>query len=464
MHTAESLLLILLVVALSDIVNRMVAQRAPVPILQIVGGILLAGLGVDSQVPLSPELFFFLILSPLLYAEALRLSPHDMYRDRKRLLGMAVGLVFVTVFAVGFFIHWLLPEIPLAVACALGAVLAPTDAVAVAAFTGKLAVPDRLSKLLNSESLLNDASGVAALSVAVAAVMTGHFSIGSATLSFLRLAIGGVFFGVVVGLLGAKLIVRLTQQCDEDPASQVVLGLMLPFASFMAAEVFHTSGILAAVATGLIFNTMAQSRLSSRRSEWGKTSWHMVEFSLNGLIFVMLGLQLPGQLGRVPEGLEPSFLHLFLYPIFIVLLLMAIRFVWSELLLRLTVFRSRVAGKPAKHPGLHWLTVNTLAGARGTISLAAALSIPVALDNGSAFPGREVILYYSTAVVFLTLGAAAIGLPLLVPKMEPAPPPSPEELDIPEEELDAPTADEPAVSLEELEEPEELESPQEKEG
>lgn len=421
MHTTESILLVLLVVALSDIVGRMMTQRVPVPVLQIAGGVLLAGFGVSSRVPLSPEIFFFLILSPLLYAEALRLSPHDMYRDRKRLFGMAVGLVFVTVFGVGFFVHWLLPDIPLPVACALGAVLAPTDAVAVAAFTGKLQVPDRLSKLLNSESLLNDASGVAALSVAVGVILTGEFSVGAATLSFLRLSLGGLFFGALVGVIGAKLVVWLTRQCDEDPASQVVLGLMLPFASFMAAEHFHTSGILAAVATGLVFNVMAQSKLSARRKDWGKTSWHMVEFSLNGLIFVMLGLQLPSQLGRVPQGLEPTFAQLFLYPIAIVFLLMAIRFVWSDILLRLTLFRSRVSGRPAKHPGLRWLSVNTLAGARGTISLAAALSVPMSLSNGAPFPGREVILYYSTAVVFVTLGAAAIGLPLLVPKLE-APP------------------------------------------
>lgn len=413
-------------VALSDIVNRMIANRVPVPVLQIAGGVLLAGFDLSSKVPLSPEISFFLILSPLLYAEALRISPHDMYRDRKRLFGMAVGLVFVTVFGVGLFVHWLLPEIPLPVACALGAVLAPTDAVAVAAFTGKLQVRDRLSKLLNSESLLNDASGVAALGVAVGVVITGEFSVGAATLSFLRLSIGGLFFGAIVGLLGAKLVVWLTQHCDEDPASQVILGLMLPFASFMAAEQFHTSGILAAVATGLIFNSLAQAKLSARRSEWGKTSWHMVEFALNGFIFVMLGLQLPSQLGRVPQGLEPTFAQLFLYPVAIVVLLMLIRFVWSEFLLRLTIFRSRVSGRPANHPGLRWLTVNTLAGARGTISLAAALSIPITMNNGALFPGREVILYYSTAVVFITLAAAAIGLPMVVPKLETPPNISPD--------------------------------------
>lgn len=413
-------------VALSDIVNRMIANRVPVPVLQIAGGVLLAGFDLSSKVPLSPEISFFLILSPLLYAEALRISPHDMYRDRKRLFGMAVGLVFVTVFGVGLFVHWLLPEIPLPVACALGAVLAPTDAVAVAAFTGKLQVRDRLSKLLNSESLLNDASGVAALGVAVGVVITGEFSVGAATLSFLRLSIGGLFFGAIVGLLGAKLVVWLTQHCDEDPASQVILGLMLPFASFMAAEQFHTSGILAAVATGLIFNSLAQAKLSARRSEWGKTSWHMVEFALNGFIFVMLGLQLPSQLGRVPQGLEPTFAQLFLYPVAIVVLLMLIRFIWSEFLLRLTIFRSRVSGRPANHPGLRWLTVNTLAGARGTISLAAALSIPITMNNGALFPGREVILYYSTAVVFITLAAAAIGLPMVVPKLETPPNISPD--------------------------------------
>lgn len=230
--------------------------------------------------------------------------------------------------------------------------------------------------------------------------------------------VGGMFFGALVGVIGARLVVRLSQRCDEDPASQVVLGLMLPFASFMAAEHFHTSGILAAVATGLIINVKAEPKLSVRRLDWGKTTWHMVEFSLNGLIFVLLGLQLPSQLGRVPQGLEPSFSHLFLYPLAIVILLMAIRFVWSEFLLRLTVFRSRVEGRPAQHPGMRWLTVNTLAGARGTISLAAALSIPLAVRDGTPFPGREVVLYYSTAVVLITLAAAALALPLLVPKLD----------------------------------------------
>ena len=417
MSTTESILLMLLAVALSDIVGRFSFVRVPVPILQIAAGILLSGLGLSDSVELSPHLFFFLILAPLLYAEALRQSPKEIYQERKPIIAMAVWLVFVTVFGIGAFVHWLIPEVPFSVACALGAVLAPTDAVAVAAFTSKLPLPQRLTKLLGAESLLNDASGVAALGIAIGVTVTGKFVPSEAVWGFLRLAVGGLFFGTLVGWIAVKIVVWLTHQCDDDPASQVLLALMLPFASFMCAEYFHTSGILAVVATGLTFHALAREQLSKRRRDWGETTWHMLEFSLNGLIFVMLGLQLPSQLGRVPQGLEPSFLHLFGYPVAIVLILMLIRFLWSDVLMRVTLFKSRNRDDGFKHPGIGWVLVSTLAGARGTISLAAALSIPPLLHNGSPFPGREVVLYYATAVVMITLAAAAVGLPILIPRL-----------------------------------------------
>lgn len=397
MAVAHAVLWMLLTVALSDMIVRVAPFRLPLPFVQILLGTLLDLAGMNVHLPFSPEVFFLIFLAPLLFADAVRMPRRELFAMRRVIVGLAVGLVVVTVLGVGYYVDWLAPAIPVAVCCALGAVLAPTDAVAVSAMTGSLPMPRRLMHLLRGEALLNDASGVMALRLTVAAQASGRFDPGQATLSFLSLSLGGLALGALLGWLSGRLGSWLSARNYEDPSGQALLSLSIPFVAFALAEHGHVSGILAAVAAGVTFNAFGLTeagdillRLHTRGV------WRTIEFTLNGLIFVLLGLELPARLGHIPEGL--SFAQLFYFPLAIVGMLYLTRLVWCLVSVRLTM----------KKVGWRTLAAMSLAGVRGTVSLAAVLSLPIQL------PGRDAVIFLATAVILLTLLFAAVGLPLVL--------------------------------------------------
>lgn len=419
MSLVITILILLLVVALSGAVVRILPMRLPLPLIQIALGALLAR-PFGMHVQFDHELFFLLFIPPLLFADGWRIPKRELFLLRGPILALAIGLVFFTIVGVGYFVHWMIPTVPLAVAFALAAVLSPTDAVAVTSISGESPIPPRLMHILSGEALLNDASGLVALQFAIAAEVTGHFSLASAAGDFVVMALGGIAAGVLVGIGFGLFRRRLVRWSGEvDPAAQVALLLLLPFAAYLLAEHFEVSGILAAVAAGMTMNytdVLKGGYVATRMQN--SAVWSMVEFTFNGLIFLLLGLQLPGivdgaKVDIAQAGGGPLW-YLVAYVLAITLALVVLRFIWVWLSLRFVFMRALHRGEKRPKVGTRLVWTTALAGVRGAITLAGVLSLPLMKGENVAFPTRDLMILLASGVILCTLVFGAIGLPLSV--------------------------------------------------
>ncbi len=425
MHTVEIVLLLLTLGAVSGLAARYV-PAVPLPLLQIALGAALSWPEAGLHVRFDPELFLLLFIPPLLFADGWRIPKRELFTLRRPILTLALGLVLFTVLGLGYFAHWMIPELPLTAAFALAAVLSPTDAVAVSAITRRLGMPEKTRHILEGESLLNDASGLVALKFAVAATLTGAFSWAEAGRSFILIALGGLAVGAAAGWAYARARATITRRVGDVAATQTVLLMMLlPFAAYIVAERLGVSGILAAVAAGITTNfaDLERSEAIAERMQ-AQITWTMVESSFNGAIFLLLGLQLPAIIG---EGLThgPHAWWLLLgYVLAISAALIVLRAIWLALAVRRSLLAARRSGQMPEQPSLRLMGATALAGIRGAITLAGALSIPLLLPDGSPFPGRELLVFLATGVILVTLVAGSIGLPLLLAGIQqPAEPP-----------------------------------------
>ena len=420
MEIVFTVLILLLAVAVSGIVTRLLPLKLPLPLMQIAIGALLAWPRLGLHVTFDPELFMLLFIPPLLFADGWRIPKREFFMQRRAILMLALGLVFITVLAVGYFAHLVIPGLPLPVAFALAAVLSPTDAVALSAIAGKNRIPPQLMHILEGEALMNDASGLVALKFAIAAALTGVFSLRDASVSFLFIAAGGLATGMAVAWIFSFVSGRFLALNDEvDPAPGIVMSLLVPFASYLFAEHFGWSGVLAAVAAGMTMGvaTASQKAPGSSRIRAAGT-WTMIEFVFNGMVFILLGLQLPHIIGSAlisaHHESDALVVRLVGYVAAMLAVLYAMRFAWVWLL---RWFASRSA---AKHgvanavPGLRTAAVTTVGGVRGAITLAGVLSLPEVLPNGAPLPGREMAIFIASGVILGSLLIAVIGLPLLL--------------------------------------------------
>lgn len=431
MHLIETVLLLLLAVVVSGSIARI--TRIALPLVQIGLGaaiVLITGKTVD----LEPDIFFLLFLPPLLFLDGWRIPKEDLFRDRAVILELALGLVLFTVVGLGFLIWWMIPEMPLPVAFALAAILSPTDPIAVQAIAARAPIPKRLMHILEGESLLNDATGLTCMRIAVAAATTGAFSIGHAVGTFAWLALVGVAVGVLVTMAISYAKSFVSRRWGEDVGAQILVSLLIPFAAYLVAEELHASGILAAVAAGVTMSfterggiagqSMAMTRI--RRS----VVWDTVQFVANGIIFVILGEQMPSIMSRAAEVVagtsRPEVWWLAVYVFGIVATLAALRFVWVWTSLKLTLFRRRHRGPPAK-VGLRLTMVMSLAGVRGAITLAGILTLPFALGDGSPMPSRNLAIFLAAGVIVVSLVLATFALPRLLKNVELPPEPSHEQ-------------------------------------
>jgi CPA1 family monovalent cation:H+ antiporter len=413
-----SIVLILLVaVVISGAISRMLPIALPTPLVQIALGAVI-GLAANLRVELDPELFLLLFLPPLLFLDGWRIPKDELLKDVSTVVELALGLVLLTVIGVGFFIHWLVPAMPLAVAFALAAVVSPTDPIAVSAIAARVPIPKRMMHILEGESLLNDASGLVCLRFAIAAALTGTFSVGEASLTFLWLALGGLVIGVAVTLAVTRAKAWISERFGEDTGSQVLISLLIPFAAYILAEHVHCSGILAAVSAGVTMTFAEISRQALPATRMRRNSvWDTIQFSLNGIIFVLLGEQLPGILAAAKQTVllthhsNPWWLGV--YVMAIMLALAALRFAWVWVSFRLTLLRGR-EDIPYHSPDWRLVAAMSFAGVRGAITLAGVLTIPLTLTDGTAFPARDLAIFLAAGVIIVSLVAASIGLPLLL--------------------------------------------------
>jgi CPA1 family monovalent cation:H+ antiporter len=415
MSTVELVSLLLMLGALSGLVAQWV-PAVPLPLLQIALGALVTLPHHGLHVKLDPEVFLLLFIPPLLFADGWRIPKRELYRLRRPIVTLSFGLVLATVLGMGYFVHWLIPGVPLSVAFALGAVLSPTDAVAVSAITRRVRLPTELQHILEGESMFNDASGLVALKFAVAATLTGVFSLRDASIDLLWMSLGGVAVGAGLAWLFVRLRQVVTRRLPEDATLHiVVLLLLLPFATYAVAERLGVSGILAAVACGITINfaDLERSEHVTERMQQ-QSAWSMIEATFNGMIFLLLGLQLPAIIG---DGLlhNPSRQwHLFGYVVAVTLVLLALRWLWVTVAVQRSMRTARRRGRQVSQPTPRLMAVATLAGIRGAITLAGALSVPLTLANGSPFPARELLVFIASGTILLTMLMAVVGLPLLL--------------------------------------------------
>lgn len=422
MESIIIVLVLLIAVVVSGFVSRALPLPIPRPVVQIVLGGLI-GFVPGLRIDLDPEIFFLLFIPPLLFLDGWRIPNEELLKDSATVIELALGLVLLTVAGVGLFVHWMIPAMPLAVTFALAAVVSPTDPIAVSAIAARIPVPRRLMHILEGESLLNDASGLVCLSFAVAAALTGTFSLRQAALSFVWIAIGGLAVGIGVTWCTAKAKEWIAHHIGEESGTQILISLLLPFASYMLAEWVHCSGILAAVASGLTLSSVEASGLAKGSTRIRRdTVWDTIQFVANGIIFVLLGEQLPkildtaDEIVRLTGHREPWWL--LVYVLAISASLVALRFAWVWISLSLTIFRRRLRGSKARGPNWRLVAAMSLAGVRGAITLAGVLTLPLALNDGAPFPARDLAIFLAMGVIVLSLITASIGLPLLLRGLE----------------------------------------------
>ncbi|MDR2295237.1 MAG: sodium:proton antiporter [Clostridiales Family XIII bacterium] len=376
-------------------------ESVPLPLLQLAVGFIL-GVFSENLPELEPEIFMALVIAPLLFRESEEADLFALWRFKKQVFFMAFLLVFITVVGIGYAVNLLIPDLPLAACFALGAVLGPTDYVAVASLSSKVKLPDVLVTVLKGEALINDASGLISLQFAVAALLTGTFSLLNASGKLVVLCVGGFLVGHVIILLKRLLTETLRRMTIRHPDTYVLIELPLPFLSYVAAEFFGFSGILAAVTAGTL-QALDFKKTGLFEAEVGnteKTLWDMVSFILNALVFLMLGMQMPAALLHVWEN--PAYNKAFVIAVTIVttLILYIVRF------LSLSFFPAEVIGRGLKER-LRNTLILTLAGVKGVVAIAAAISLP------AFFAQKPLLMFISAGTITLTLVLALFLLPFV---------------------------------------------------
>ena len=412
MHTVELVLLILLLASLTGVVGRYL-PAVPLPLFQIAIGCGLAWPSRGLHIEFDPELFLLLFVPPLLFSDGARIPKREFFALLRPILTLAMGLVLFTVVGLGYLVHWMIPAMPLSVAFALAAVLAPTDAVAVGAITRGLGLPARTVHVLDGESMLNDASGLVALKFAVAATLTGVFSWGDAARGFLWAALGGAGLGVLMGYGFALLRAALTRRLGDVVSMQMALLLiLLPFAVYLVGEAIGASGVLAAVAAGMTTNFADLQRVDFVAERVNaQRLWALVETVFNGIIFLLLGLQLPQIVGAQLAAAGSSWWRPLGEALLITLALLALRWIWLRIGVRGRLWRAHVRGEKAPPSSMRQTLAATLAGIRGALTLAGALSVPLLLNDGTPFPGRQTLIFHAASCILLTLVIGSVFLP-----------------------------------------------------
>lgn len=369
--------------------------NVPYPIALVVGGAALGFLPFGPKVELDPNLVLVSILPPVLYVAALRTSWRDFKRNMRPITLLAVPLVIVTSVAVAGVTKLLVPNMPWAVAFALGAIVSPPDAVAATAVLNRLRMPPRVVTILEGESLVNDATGLVLYKFAVAAALTGAFSLLDATLQFFAVALGGILLGILLGRLFVLIHTWL-----HDPLIEILLSLLLPYVAYLAGEAVHVSGVLAVVAAGLVRARYAPEVFSAESRIQVQAVWNTFEFLMNCVAFILIGLELNDIVSGIHTVPKWQLVWLVLA---VCLTAVATRFLWVFPATYLPRLLSPLLRRRDPYPSWKPVAIISWCGMRGIVSLAAALALPIALPDGTAFPYRSLVICLAFSVILFTL-------------------------------------------------------------
>lgn len=405
-NTAVIILLLFGIAFIGILSNKF---KFPFPIALVLSGVCISIIPGLPVIELAPEVVFIIFLPPLLYGAAWNTSWHDFKANLRPISMSAIGLVLFTTLLVAIAVHWLVPGISWPVAFLVGAIVSPPDAVAATSVTKGLGLHPRIVTILEGESLVNDASGLVAYKYAVTAITAGNFIAWKAGFNFLLVSVAGIAVGLLIGYI--MYLVHKKFVCD--PVIEVTLTFLTPFAAYLLAEHFHFSGVLAVVTTGLYLSFRSAEILSHQSRIMAYSVWEVVIFILNGLIFVLIGLQLRSVLKGISDYPAGA---LILYGAVTSIVVILVRFIWivpAAMLPR--ILSKRIRKKEPFDP--RQLVVFGWAGMRGVVSMAAALALPIVLPDGSAFPHRDLVIYLTFCVILSTLLLLGFTLPWVVRKL-----------------------------------------------
>lgn len=398
---------IFLLVAIAFLVMAADYMRIAYPIILVLGGLLLSVVQVFPPITIEPETIFIIFLPPILYEAAWQTSWKDFWKWRRIIFSLAFFIVLLTALLIAFVSSSLIPGFTLALGFLLGGIVSPPDAVSATTIMKNLDVPKRISAVIEGESLLNDASSIIVFRFALAAVITGNFVFKEAAVSFFVV----IFMGAAIGVAIAFIFYALHRWLPTSSAVDVLLTFVTPYIMYIAAEHFHFSGVLAVVSGGLLLSRLRQTMLSPLSRIQGVGVWSIIVFVLNGLIFLLIGLQLP----LIVQGLGSISLgQAIRYGVLVSAVLIVSRLLIAFGITFFTMFISRFIKTADSRPGFRAPLIVGWAGMRGVVSLAAALSIPLYMGDNIPFPQRNLILFITFTVILVTLVLQGLTLPYVV--------------------------------------------------
>ncbi|ALM47579.1 sodium:proton exchanger [Flavobacterium psychrophilum] len=406
------LFILALMIGLSAIADKI---KLPYPILLISAGIAIGFIPTLPKVEIDPEIIFLLFLPPLLYDAAFNISFAQFKTNINTISTLAISLVFITVLGIAVLARYCIPGMNWPLGFVLGAILSATDAVAAMSITKGLGLSHKTMTILEGESLINDASALVAYRFAVAAVTGAAFVFWKATLEFVFLLGGGILVGMIMG----KLLAIILKRIKDDAIVVISFMLIMPFVTYLIAEEIHVSGVIAVVMLGLVISRFSNMVFPERLKNQSKSIWDIAIFLLNGLIFILIGLQFPYILGSIDKAMVLPYIG---YAFLITIAVLLIRMI--------RVFSQKAGLQNAFKKGRHKISEHALldfknsliiswSGMRGIVSLAIAIGLPHELGDGTPFPLRNEIIFISVVVVLFTLIGQGLTLPWLVKKLQP---------------------------------------------
>lgn len=408
-HQFIFFLAILVIIVLLIILAKKI--KVAYPVLLVIAGLLISLIPEVPAIKIDPELIFIIFLPPLLYEAAWSISWKELWKWRRIISSFAFLVVFFTAFSVAITAYYFIPGFTLALGFLLGGIVSPPDAVSAGSILKFVKIPKSLHSILEGESLLNDASSLIIFQFALIAVTTGQFVMLDAAGSFIWMVIAGIIVGLVIG----KLFMFMHNKLPTDANIDIILSLVAPYAMYIIAEEIHCSGVLAVVSGGLLLSNNRHSFLSSTSRLKGVNVWESLVFAMNGLVFMMIGLDLPQ---IVWELGETDLYQAIKYGVLITAVLIIVRIIAAYGAVITTMVASKfITVASTRNPGWKGPLVFGWSGMRGVVSLAAALSIPALLDDGTVFPQRNLILFITFVVIFLTLVVQGLTLPFLIKKL-----------------------------------------------
>jgi CPA1 family monovalent cation:H+ antiporter len=408
----ENILLVLsLLFAVSMLSMLSKKLKISYPIFLVIAGLLISFIPGIPVISLDPDLVFLVFLPPLLFAAAWNTSWKEFWESRRNISLLSFGLVIFTSMAVAFVSHAVIPDFPLALGFLLGGIISPPDAVAATSVLETVKVPRRVVTILEGESLINDASSLIVFRFALAVIFTGQFTFWKASTEFVMVAGMGVVLGIAIGYI----VYLVHRYLPTTPSIDTAMTLISPYLMYITAEHFHWSGVMAVVSGGLFLSYRSHEILAYNSRIQAYSFWQTFTFLLNGLVFILIGLQLP----QVTSGLgEYSVTDAVLYAVAISFIIVMIRIIWVFPGAYLPwILSKRIKAKERKPA---WKSVFLVAwsGMRGVVSLASALAVPLTLTNGLAFPHRNLLLFITFVVILFTLVVQGLTLPWLIRKLK----------------------------------------------